>query len=182
MARLSLTLLGGFQARRDPGGASSLPTKKAQDLLAYLAMPVGRAHPRDKLAAVLWGGIREESARNSLRQAIFALQKALTAADPPSLRLDGDLVALDPAAVDVDVVAFERAAAEATPAALERAAALYQGDFSPGWPWTRRRSRSGCSASESACASWRWRGWRSSSLISARRGRQRRRSRRRSSC
>jgi len=58
MARLSLTLLGGFQARLEPGGAVSLPTRKAQALLAYLALPLGQAHPRDKLAALLWGGIR----------------------------------------------------------------------------------------------------------------------------
>src|SRR5713226_7754626 len=117
MPRLSVTVLGGFQARLDSGPAIALPTKKAQALLAYLALPPGHAHPRDKLASLLWGGIREESARNSLRQALFALRKALTPADPPSLQLDGDLVALDPTAVDVDVAAFERAAAEATPAA-----------------------------------------------------------------
>src|SRR2546421_6641359 len=75
MARLSLTLLGGFQARLEPGSPLALPTKKAQALLAYLAIPVGQAHPRDKLAALLWGGIREESARASLRQALFVVRK-----------------------------------------------------------------------------------------------------------
>src|SRR6266849_4876762 len=130
--KLSLTLLGGFQARLEPSAAVSLPTRKAQALLAYLALPPGRAHPRDKLAALLWGGIREESARASLRQALFALRKAVTSADLPILKIDGELVGLDPAAVDVDVAAFERAVAEATPGALEKAAALYQGDFLAG--------------------------------------------------
>jgi DNA-binding SARP family transcriptional activator len=55
MARLSLTLLGGFQARLDSGEPLALPTRKAQALLAYLALPVGQAHPRDKLAAIFWG-------------------------------------------------------------------------------------------------------------------------------
>ncbi len=132
MARLDLTLLGGFQARLGSGEPLTLPTRKAQALLAYLALPLGQAHPRDKLAALLWGGIREESARASLRQALFALRKAVTSADLPILKIDGELVGLDPAAVDVDVAAFERAVAEATPGALEKAAALYQGDFLAG--------------------------------------------------
>src|SRR2546425_5861684 len=104
MARLSLTLLGGFQARLEPGSAVALPTRKAQALLAYLALPPGRAHPRDKLAPLLWGGIREESARASLRQALFSIRKVLG----ETLRQEGDALALDPAAVDVDAAAFER--------------------------------------------------------------------------
>src|SRR5262245_10338578 len=43
MARLSLTLLGGFQARLD-SGPLTLPTKKIQALLAYLALPPGSGH------------------------------------------------------------------------------------------------------------------------------------------
>src|SRR5687767_6018357 len=91
MARLSLTLLGGLQARLDPGGTLVLPTRKSQALLAYLALPPGRAHPRDKLAALLWGGIRDDSARASLRQALFAVRKAL--ADTGALVLDADTLA-----------------------------------------------------------------------------------------
>src|SRR5713226_7038579 len=114
MARLSLTLLGGVQARLDPGPAIALPTRKAQALLAYLALPLGRPHPRDKLAALLWGGIREESARASLRQALFAIRKALGDSER-ALRHEGDTVALDAAVVDVDTAAFERAGGEGTP-------------------------------------------------------------------
>src|SRR6266567_393752 len=40
-ARLKLTLLGGFQAQLDAGAALVLPTRKAQALLAYLAVPPG---------------------------------------------------------------------------------------------------------------------------------------------
>src|ERR1700752_837771 len=98
MARLNLTLLGGFQARLDPGEGFNLPTKKAQALLAYLALPLGQAHPRDKLAALLWGGTREDSARNSLRQALFAVRKAL-APTRAGARLEGDAIALDARAV-----------------------------------------------------------------------------------
>jgi DNA-binding SARP family transcriptional activator len=132
MTQLSLTLLGGFRARLEPGGPLMLPTRKAQALLAYLALPLGRAHPRDKLAALLWGGIREESARASLRQALFTVRRALAPTEPPALQVEGESIAMNPAAVDTDVGAFERAVAEGTPAQLERAAALYEGDLLAG--------------------------------------------------
>src|SRR5437773_5037342 len=133
MARLGLLLLGGFQARLDTGQALGLPTKKAQALLTYLAIPLGRPHPRDKLAALLWGGIREESARASLRQALFAIRKALRETKPPALMLEGETLALNRSVVDVDVAAFERLVAEGAPEALAKAAALYQGDLLAGF-------------------------------------------------
>src|SRR5712664_3872403 len=129
MVKLSLALLGGFQARLEAGAALVLPTRKAQALLAYLALPPGQTHPRAKLAALLWGGMREESARNSLRQALFALRKALAPTTPPALSLEGDTVALDRDAAHVDVAEFERLLASGTPEALERASAFYRGDL-----------------------------------------------------
>jgi DNA-binding SARP family transcriptional activator len=163
MARLSLTLLGGFSVRSDAGPVS-VPTKKAQALLAYLALPLGQAHPRDKLASLLWGDTADEQARASLRQALFALRKALPVA---ALRAEGETVALDPARMEVDVAAFERRLAEGTPETLAAAAGLYHGDLLAGLALKEPRSRSGCWASGSACARWRWRGWRSSWRISA---------------
>jgi DNA-binding SARP family transcriptional activator len=65
MVRLTLTLLGGFQARLAAGPPLTLPTKKIQALLAYLALPPGREHSRDKLAALLWGDLSQGRARNS---------------------------------------------------------------------------------------------------------------------
>lgn len=132
MARLSLVLLGGLQARLPSGDPLALPTRKAQALLAYLALPVGQAHPRDKLAALLWGGVREDSARASLRQALFSIRKALATDGAPALVQEGDALALDPRYVEVDVATFEALVAEATPAALEQAATLYRGDLLAG--------------------------------------------------
>jgi DNA-binding SARP family transcriptional activator len=106
--------------------------RKAQALMAYLAVPPGRAHSRDKLASVLWGNTGDEQARQSLRQTLVALRRALPAARPPILIVDRDTLALDPGAVEVDVEAFERAAAGGSAKALEHAVALYQGDLLEG--------------------------------------------------
>src|SRR5947209_6403555 len=129
MPRLSVTLLGGFQARLDSGPAIALPTRKSQALLAYLALPAGRAHPREKLAALLWGGIREESARASLRQALFSIRRTLGEGADRVLTQEGETLALAHAAVEVDVWSFEQAVKEGTPASLGRAAELYRGDL-----------------------------------------------------
>jgi DNA-binding SARP family transcriptional activator len=128
MSSLSVTLLGGFHVRSD-AGPLTVPTRKAQALLAYLAVPAGHPHPRDKLASLLWGDTADEQARNSFRQALSTLRKALP---PGSLVAEAETVALDPAAAEVDVAVFERRVAEATPGALAEAAALYQGDLLAG--------------------------------------------------
>src|SRR5438128_6668661 len=133
MAKLSLTLLGGFQARLDTGEALGLPTRKAQALLAYLALPPGQAHPRDKLAALLWGGIREESARASLRQALFSIRKALGALERDVLRQEGDALSLVPGAIEVDAALFQQRVAEGTAGSLEQAGTLYRGDLLSGF-------------------------------------------------
>jgi DNA-binding SARP family transcriptional activator len=130
---LSLTLLGGFQARLDSGSAVSLPVRKSQALLAYLGIRPGRAHPRDKLAALLWGESSDERARDGLRHALAALRRALPASTPPILLLEGQTLALSSAVVDVDVPTFERHVAEGTPEALEHAAAVYGGDLLSGF-------------------------------------------------
>ena len=132
MGQLILTLLGGFRARLDSGAPVALPTRKAQALLAYLAVPLGTAHPRDKLASLLWGNTLETTGRTSLRQTLYALRKSLRDVHPQPLLVDGETVALDPAAVTIDVHEFQKRAAEATLSASAEASALYQGDFLEG--------------------------------------------------
>ena len=129
MIGLTVMLLGGFEARLASGATLNLPTKKAQALLAYLAVRPGQSHPRDKLAALLWGEKSDDQARGGLRHALVALRRALADANPPSLRIEGQTVALNPVGVEVDVVTFERRVAEGTPQALEQAAELYRGDL-----------------------------------------------------
>ena len=132
MTQLELTLLGGFQARLEPGSPLPIAQRKIQALLAYLAVPAGQAHPRDKLAALLWGDQTGDAARRNVRQTLFAVRKVLGVASAHCLRLEGETVALDSLSVEVDVAAFERRAAIGTPEALEQACALYRGDLLEG--------------------------------------------------
>ena len=129
MIGLKVILLGGFEARLASGATVSLPTKKAQALLAYLGIRPGQNHPRDKLAALLWAEKSDDQARGGLRHALVALRRALAGANPPALRIDGQTLALNPDGVEIDVATFERRVAEGTPQALERAAELYRGDL-----------------------------------------------------
>jgi DNA-binding SARP family transcriptional activator len=131
-ARLVLTLLGGFDARPRSGAPLPLPTRKARALLAYLAVPLGRAHSREKLAALLWGDMPDAQARGNLRQAMSRIQKAWAGAAVPGLLFQGDTVALDPSAVEVDVAAFERSLGDGRPGTLEQAVEKYRGDLLEG--------------------------------------------------
>ena len=133
MRPLALTLLGGFQARLATGQVLTLPTRKTQALLAYLALRPGHPYTRDRLATLLWGDTGDEQARKSLRQAMYVLRKTLPPTEPPSFLVEGQTIALDPPAVEVDAALFERLLHEGTPEALERAVALYHGDLLEGF-------------------------------------------------
>ena len=126
------------QALRGISGAAgcrpplTLRTKKIQALLAYLALPPGREHARDKLAALLWGDLSQGRARNSLRQTLFGLRQAVEPVRPACLGVEGALIALKADAVDVDVMSFERLVSEGTPETLGQAVELYRGDLLDG--------------------------------------------------
>jgi len=130
---LQVNLLGGLQVCPDgQGEALVFPTRKAAALLAYLACPPGRAHARNKLAALLWSDRPDTQARASLRQELYALRRELSPFEPKALRLQGDSVTLEGASVEVDVLHFRRLVSDGTPTSLEGAVALYQGDFLEG--------------------------------------------------
>jgi DNA-binding SARP family transcriptional activator len=86
----------GLQAQLDAGPALLLPTRKTEALLAYLALPLGQAHPREKLASRLWGDMPDAQARGNLRNALSRIRKALPRTARPGLVLDGRSVALNP--------------------------------------------------------------------------------------
>jgi DNA-binding SARP family transcriptional activator len=132
MSAVSLTLLGGFELTLPPAVHVHLPTRKAQALLAYLALQPEQAQPRDKLASLLWGDVADAQARASLRQTLSLLGKALEHAPVPCLVTEARTVGVVAGAIDVDVSRFEAAIAEGTPGGLEHAAHLYRGELLEG--------------------------------------------------
>lgn len=100
----TLQVLGGLRLATVDGRTVELPTRKSALLLAYLAVPAGAAHARDKLADLLWPTSGEEQARGSLRHALAALRKVLGA---DSIETQRDSIRLRPGilAVDLDAVA-----------------------------------------------------------------------------
>lgn len=131
MRRVHLSLLGGFEARLEPGPTLTMRTRKAEALLAYLALHPGRIHRRESLAALLWGGTSEGQARGSLRHALYELRRALGGASSV-LQIDGDTVAVAADRIEHDVAAFMRLLDDGRPRALEEAVALYRGDLLAG--------------------------------------------------
>lgn len=109
-----------------------MPTKKTKALLAYLAFHHDQPHERARLAALLWADSAEIQARESLRQTLSALRRALSGIDAQALVTHGDTVMLRSGALSIDAVEFERLAGGGT-ADLDGAVALYRGDFLEGF-------------------------------------------------
>ena len=130
MNRLSLSLLGGFDAAL--GTRALTFARKAQALLAFVALSPGHASPRAQLAALLWAERGEEQARNSLRQVLFDIRTALGTDGERLLRADHERVALLATRLEVDALAFQKLTKTGSPSALDRAAALYQGELLAG--------------------------------------------------
>jgi len=130
--QVRLDLLGGFAARDETGRELAIGSRKAQALLAYLALSPGKPQPREKLTSLLWSDRGEAQARSSLRQVLSELRRALPKGDPPLLRTQRDSVWLEPEAVEADVGMLERLVNSGEPEALEQAAELYQGEFLEG--------------------------------------------------
>jgi DNA-binding SARP family transcriptional activator len=132
-ACVSLKLFGGFRVQESRSGRDvPIPIRKGQALLAYLARRPDEAHPRDKLATLLWGDMPQALARHSLRQALCVLRASLPDGAASAIRAGADDISLDAARLAIDVVDFERLADEGSGESLEQAAALYRGEFLDG--------------------------------------------------
>ncbi len=129
---LRLSLTGGFRLEDRNGCPLLLNLRKAEALLAYLAMSPGQSAPRETLAALLWGGFEQPRARQSLRQVLLALGRTLNADRRPVIQVSGQTVTLVPGRLLVDVHELTRLTAEGSAPALAAAAALYRGEFLAG--------------------------------------------------
>ena len=126
---ISLRTLGEVDVRKD---GAPLPALLAQPkrlaLLVYLAVARPRGvHSRDALLTLFWPGSDAERARNSLRQALHQLRRALGEETLPG-RSERE-IAVNPDLVRCDAVEFDDAIASGR---WEDAIRLYGGDFLPG--------------------------------------------------
>lgn len=131
VARLKIQTFGGLQVFGPAQRPFRLPAKKAQALLAYLALQPGRPHPRAKLAALLWGDSGEQPSRASLRQALLVLRRTLNLGEDELVAGPAETLELVAGCIDVDALEFERLVDDAGDG-LEHAATLYGGEFLEG--------------------------------------------------
>lgn len=98
-----LRLLGGFSVRVGSNDEVAIASKKARGLLTYLALAHGKSASREQIAAMFWPDSGDNEARQSLRQALSALRKALGAGAGDWLRTDGGQIVLSSERIEVDV-------------------------------------------------------------------------------
>ncbi|MDX6438086.1 MAG: hypothetical protein QOF45_669 [Gaiellaceae bacterium] len=124
---LRIHAIGGF--RVEVGGEDRTPAAfdRGAALLAWLALNPG-LHPRSSVAARFWPEVLDESARASLRSALWALRRQLGDDANGSLVATRDRVGLAEG-VWVDVAEAERLRAAGE---LEEALALADGELLPG--------------------------------------------------
>ena len=143
MPRLSLHLLGTFQAVLDGQPVKGFDSDRVRALLAYLAVEANRPHRRESLAGLLWPEQPEQTARNNLRYALSNLRRVIgdRVVEPPFLLITRHTLQLNPKGdLRTDVTAFTQHLTRAknlpdseSIAQLEKAVALYQGDFLAGF-------------------------------------------------
>jgi len=146
MAMLNVQLFGRFSVELERQPVPGLEARKVQELFSYLVLNRGRPHPRESLAAVLWGEASTTQSRKYLRQGLWQLQAGLDAvADCKVIEVDNDWVRLSShAEVSLDVARFEglvttgqasgrEAINDDHARRLEEAVAMYRGDLLEGW-------------------------------------------------
>jgi len=113
-----LRVLGGFALERLSGSAApAMPKRRADAVLAVLAVCGDRGCTRERLLALLWPENDESSARHALRDALHAIRRALGPGAVPS---GGRLLRLDPAVVTSDALSFTQALCSGRPAEAVR--------------------------------------------------------------
>ena len=128
---LKLNVLGRFEVQLPSGEIVSLPTRKTETLLTYLALVSG-PHSRDHLTNLLWSDRGEQQARNSLRQALNALKILFADVKPQPLQIDRINVNLANQSIEIDALKLEELIQNQTPLAAAQAANLYRGEFLEG--------------------------------------------------
>lgn len=136
MTHLSISLLGTFQVTRGNQPVVDFDSNKVRGLLAYLAVEADRPHTREALSALLWPDWPQDSALDSLRNALANLRRAIgdREAVPPHLLITRESIQFNTASdFWLDVAEFENANPRGlgNPWGLE--AKLYRGPFLEGF-------------------------------------------------
>jgi TolB-like protein/Tfp pilus assembly protein PilF len=129
MRRLRIKLLGGYTVLEERAGEVALSARKAQALLAYLALSAGQWHGRNRLAGLLWSDRPEARSRNSLRQALAAIRILGARLGIDLLETEGDRVRLPDGVANTDVEAFLKLSVDDPVGAT----GLYAGDLLEGF-------------------------------------------------
>jgi len=124
----TLTTLGGLSIA-GPGGASTglAPRRRALALLALAASSAKEGISRDRAMGLLWPELDVGSARNNLKQTVFAIRHTLGV---DVFDRAASNIRLDPVVVTVDLHQYEHALAAG---AHEDAAGDYAGPFLDGF-------------------------------------------------
>jgi len=133
MTELVVELLGGLRVLGADGREIRISSRKAQAVLACLALRPGTSYARDRLASLLWDDSDPELGRASLRQALAALRRALPGAAAQALLGDSSSIALDAALASSDVQQFRDLTRDGSPHALAEAAERCAGELLPGF-------------------------------------------------
>ncbi len=129
---ISIKLFGRLTATDANSTSIPISGAKTQGLVAYLALNTEMPPSRDRLMALFWGDRFTEQARQSLRQAIAKLKRALADDAGDAILTDGDRVGLNPEVVEVDVDRFAALAADGSASAAINAIALMDGPLLDG--------------------------------------------------
>ncbi|UCG23868.1 MAG: tetratricopeptide repeat protein [Chloroflexota bacterium] len=108
--RLSLRLLGSYQASLGHEPLAESRAKKIEALLVYLALEADRAHRRENLVGLLFPEMPEEKARTNLRQTLTRLRRSIhdREAKPPFLLVSRESTRFNSDSDHfVDVTAFQ---------------------------------------------------------------------------
>ena len=141
MARLSLRMLGPFEATLDGEPIAGCEAAKIRALLAYTVVQPDRSHPREVLAELLWTGRTTTDALRNLRHRLFHLRNCIgdRRAESPFLLIGRETLQFNPASdYWIDFAAFTEFLAgdkDGDPVALgelEAGVNLWRGDFLEG--------------------------------------------------
>lgn len=149
MSMLRVSLFGKFHAVSENEPLAGFEARKSQELFAYFLLNRDHPHPRESVAAALWGEYSTSLSKKHLRQTLWhvnaALEGAANGTGRALLQVEPEWISLHSTfGLWLDVAVFEAAYArsqnvpgDALPPeaviGLQEAVELYRGDLLEGW-------------------------------------------------